>query len=202
MAHPVQPPISASARNPSPDTAPAARPSPQMLMLLASVKQARLYAVAAVNADLAGDYAAAAANYRAAVKSLKNEVANVPPEDSQAFTDRVCVASLPPNVSASHIPFPRCPLMQIVMYERRAELIELHKLGTAAIEGTLPVEDTTLPVVRPCKDVCAFCLDTPPRLLLLSSSTITSLGVDATCSPSQSQSQMAMQRGCSGSSAC
>ena len=41
------------------------------------------------------------------------------------------------------------------MYERRAEMIELHKLGTAAIEGTLPVEDTKLPTVRPCKDVCA-----------------------------------------------
>ena len=68
-----------------------------MLMLLAAVKQARLYAVAAVNADLAGDYAAAAANYRAAVKSLKNEVANVPPEDTQAFTDRVCASTSSPH---------------------------------------------------------------------------------------------------------
>ena len=72
-----------------------------MLMLLAAVKQARLYAVAAVNADLAGDYAAAAANYRAAVKSLKNEVANVPPEDTQAFTGpRLC---LPPHRHLHHL---------------------------------------------------------------------------------------------------
>ena len=46
------------------------------------------------------------------------------------------------------------------MYERRAEMIELHKLGTAAIEGALPVEDTTLPTIRPCKDVCLL----PPPL--------------------------------------
>ena len=65
-------------------------PSPQMVMLLAAVKQARLYAIAAVQADNQGDYASATANYRAAVQSLKNEVANVPPEDAQAFNDRVC----------------------------------------------------------------------------------------------------------------
>ena len=82
-----------------------------MLMLLAAVKQARLYAVAAVNADLAGDYAAAAANYRAAVKSLKNEVANVPPEDTQAFTDRVCVpATHPPRVQHISSPCSLCRL--------------------------------------------------------------------------------------------
>lgn len=95
-AHPAQP-LTTSARLPSPDPTSAPRPSPQMLMLLAAVKQARLYAVAAVNADLAGDYAAAAANYRAAVKSLKNEVANVPPEDTQAFTDRVCASTSSPH---------------------------------------------------------------------------------------------------------
>ena len=74
----------------SPVALPPPRPSPQMVMLLAAVKQARLYAIAAVQADNQGDYASAAANYRAAVQSLKNEVANVPPEDAQAFNDRVC----------------------------------------------------------------------------------------------------------------
>jgi len=106
-------------------TSPSQKLSPQMIMLLAVVKQARLYAVAAVQADMAGDYPSAAANYRAAVKSLKNEVANVPPEDSQAFNDR------------------------IVMYERRAELIELMKLG---ITPEKEDEHARLPYVRPTKE--------------------------------------------------
>jgi len=87
--------------------------TPQMRMLLAAVKQARLYATMAVAADKGQDYESAAGNYRAAVKSLKGEIDNVPPEDLDMYNER------------------------IEIYERRAEMIELMKLGNKS--SALPV---------------------------------------------------------------
>ena len=63
----------------------------QQRMFIAAVKQAKLYAVAAVAADNGQDYVNAAGNYRAAVKSLKGEIANVPKEDLDIFMERVCL---------------------------------------------------------------------------------------------------------------
>lgn len=67
-------------------------------MLIAAVKQARLYAEMAVQADMKHDYSNAVGNYRAAINSLRGEEVHVPPEDLDAYRERVCAffVGLPP----------------------------------------------------------------------------------------------------------
>ena len=79
-----------------------------IMMVIAAVKQAKLYAVAAVTADKNNEYAAAVANYRQAVNILSEEVKKVPEEDKKAFQDKIFV------------------------YTRRAELIEVMNKRSAS----------------------------------------------------------------------
>ena len=78
------------------------------MMVIAAVKQAKLYAVAAVAADKSNDYATAVVNYRQAVNILSGEMSKVPEEDKKAFEDRILV------------------------YTRRAELIEVMNKRSAS----------------------------------------------------------------------